>query len=196
METHIYETPYFRYEFLHVKCDGYLNVITDPVTDPGIELHAIGIHIDGGGQIQGTHLYLHALNVTIDSGGHLSSNGLGYEQSHGHYLSGSNYRTGLHGIINPGIGQNSGYYGSGAGHGGSGGRGNGREPVQKLNQFSNQFRGGSHLAPNGIVNEGLYIFTPVDTNSKLGEHICFLPASFLKEVLTTGKKEQHESWAS
>ena len=64
---------WYEFKFIHVKDEGYMNLITDPVDEEGINLKVIGMHIDGGGLVTGTNLYFHAVNCTIDSGGVLKS---------------------------------------------------------------------------------------------------------------------------
>ena len=118
----------YRFDYVHVQNDGYIHMITNPVSEPGIVLRTLVTQIDGGGMIRATHLYMHSVNLTIDIGGILRADGLGY-----HVVDGASYeddgvtfRRGLHGIINPGLGHTSDMGASGAGHGGSGGRGSGQ----------------------------------------------------------------------
>ena len=108
----------YEFQWVHVKDQGYLHMITDPVWEKGIHFNAIKLHIDGGGLVRGTHLYFHAENISIDSGGTLSADELGYSIEH---KDTSAY--GLFGQINPGLGFTGLETGSGAGHGGSGGLG-------------------------------------------------------------------------
>ena len=113
------------FDRVHVQYGGHLMLVTDPVTEPGFMFEVIGLHIDGGGQLVGTHMYLHAVNLTVDVEGHLSADALGYRVTDGSAYAddGATLRRGLNGVINPGRGQT---IASGAGHGGSGGRGKGK----------------------------------------------------------------------
>ncbi|KAK3576661.1 hypothetical protein CHS0354_004945 [Potamilus streckersoni] len=115
---------FYAFDFVHVKNKGYLHMISDPVSEPGISFTTIGLTVDGGGLVRGTHLYFYSTNITIDAGGVISVDGLGYELADGTptHTNGS-FRVGLHGQINPGIGFTGSAASSGAGHGGSGGRG-------------------------------------------------------------------------
>lgn len=107
------------YEFLnvHVKTGGYIHMITDPVSERGIYFSTSTAHIDGGGLIRGTHMTFECENITIDSGGSMNADGLGYR-----ITDINTDDLGLYGPINPGKGLAP---KSGAGHGGSGGRGEG-----------------------------------------------------------------------
>ena len=97
-------------------------MITDPVYEPGIQFTTMWFKIDGGGLARGTHFYVHTTNMSIDASGTLSADGLGYEYNDGDNRDGLWERRGVNGPINPGQGHSSGQVGSGAGHGGSGGR--------------------------------------------------------------------------
>ena len=123
----------FRFDSVHVKNGGEVRLVSDPVADPGSQLAVERLHIDGGGAVRATHLYLRAVNVTVDVGGTLAADGAGYGHDDGAALEadGRTYRTGLHGVINPGRGAGSGTQGAGAGHGGSGGEALG-EPLSDL----------------------------------------------------------------
>ena len=112
---------HYVFDWVHVKDQGYIHMITDPVSEEGIHFTTIGLHIDGGGLVRGTHLYLHSVNISVDAGGVLSADELGYSTVH---TDTSAY--GIYGQINPGLGATETKTGSGAGHGGSGGRGNGK----------------------------------------------------------------------
>lgn len=123
----------YGFEFVHVKTNGYLHMISDPVREPNISFDVTKLTIDGGGLVRGTYMYIHALNISIDAGGILSADGLGYEVSDGPPKDVFGYpNRGLHGIINEGRGYTGTRSGSGAGHGGSGGRGDGEFNINKL----------------------------------------------------------------
>lgn len=130
-----YSTYWFK--FVHVKTNGYLHMISDPVREPNISFSVTKLTIDGGGLVRGTYMYIHALNISIDAGGILSADGLGYEVSDGPPKDVFGYpNRGLHGIINEGRGYTGTTSGSGAGHGGSGGRGDGELDIDSgLNWF-------------------------------------------------------------
>lgn len=127
----------YRFKFVHVKTNGYLHMISDPVREPNISFSVTKLTIDGGGLVRGTYMYIHALNISIDAGGILSADGLGYEVSDGPPNDVFGYpNKGLHGIINEGRGYTGTTSGSGAGHGGSGGRGDGELDIDSgLNWF-------------------------------------------------------------
>ncbi|WAR26294.1 hypothetical protein MAR_011998 [Mya arenaria] len=112
------EAGSYNFDFVHVKTDGYIHMVTDPVTDHGINFKTIDTQIDGGGLIRGTHLYFHSQNITVHSGGSLNADYLGYRVT-------DTSGTGVYGQINPGLGHNGTLSSSGGGHGGSGGRGEG-----------------------------------------------------------------------
>lgn len=117
----------YEFDFVKVKDQGYLHMISDPVIEPNITFTVIGLNIDGGGLVRGTYMYFHALNISIDAGGVLSSDGLGYEMADGYSIDQFGAPVyGLHGIINEGRGHTGSNGGSGAGHGGSGGRASGK----------------------------------------------------------------------
>ena len=119
-QTNDLKDSFYEFRFVHVKTGGYIHMITDPVTEYGIHFTTISTHIDGGGLIRGTHLYFMSLNVTIDAGGQLNADYLGYRVED---INTNDY--GIYGIINPGRGYTGLDTASGAGHGGSGARGEG-----------------------------------------------------------------------
>lgn len=110
----------FEFQFVHVKTGGYIHMITDPVEEEGQTLRTISTHVDGGGLIRGTYIKFISTNITIDAGGNINANKLGYRVTDE-----NNGLEGMHGIINPGRGYEGILSSSGAGHGGSGGRGEG-----------------------------------------------------------------------
>ena len=105
----------YEFEVVHVKAGGFLHMITDPVREGGINFRTVWFKIDGGGLARGTHFYVHTTNMSVDASGVLSADGLGYEPADGE-------DRGVNGPVNPGQGRSNGRVGSGAGHGGSGGR--------------------------------------------------------------------------
>ena len=127
----------YEFDFVHVQTDGYIHMITDPVSEVGIRFSTTGLHVDGGGLVRGTHVYFHSTNMTIDPAGLISADGLGYGTNHGlpYEEDGTTLRAGMHGIINPGIGVHQGVFASGAGHGGSGGRGTGKHNMLCMSVF-------------------------------------------------------------
>lgn len=50
-----------------------MNLISHRKTEKGINVNFITFHIDGGGNVTGSHLYLHGENMTIDDGGVLNA---------------------------------------------------------------------------------------------------------------------------
>lgn len=112
---------FYNFNFVHVKTGGYIHMITDPVTDRGIHFTTISTHIDGGGLIRGTHLFFASTNITIDAGGSLNADELGYRATDV-----NSARLGRYGEVNQGRGFTGQKSSSGAGHGGSGGRGEGK----------------------------------------------------------------------
>ena len=122
---------HYVFDWVHVKHQGYLHMLTDPVWEKGIHFSTIDLHIDGGGLVRGTHLYFHSENISIDSGGSLNADELGYSIDH-QDTSGA---FGIFGQINPGLGYTGTETGSGAGHGGSGGRGEGKLVIVTLNRI-------------------------------------------------------------
>lgn len=117
---------HYEFDHVHVQDEGYIHMISDPVEDPSISFRVITLQVDGGGLVEGTHIYIHAENITIDAGGNFQADGLGYRVSDGvsTHLDGT-FRRGRHGVINFGLGFTGSEGSSGAGHGGSGGHGKG-----------------------------------------------------------------------
>ena len=117
---HTYKSPDHQFEFdtVRIQDTAVVHCVTSPINDPGIYWYTRAVFIEGGGLMRGSRLTFITENVTIDDGGALVADSLGYNTSHG-YSGG-----GIHGDINPGHGIDSESGGSGAGHGGSGGRGN------------------------------------------------------------------------
>ena len=124
------EAGNYNFQFVHVKTGGYIHMITDPVTDHGINFETISTHIDGGGLIRGTHLFFRSTNITIDAGGSLNADFLGYRHTD---IDTSIW--GKYGQINPGLGYTGTLSASGGCHGGSGGRGDGKRRLSFLHIF-------------------------------------------------------------
>ncbi|PIK55158.1 hypothetical protein BSL78_07888 [Apostichopus japonicus] len=120
------EAGHYEFDHVHVQDDGYVHMVSDPVEDPSISFQVISLQVDGGGLVEGTHIYVKAENITVDSGGTFRADGLGYRVSDGisTYPNGL-FRSGRHGVINVGLGFTGSGGSSGAGHGGSGGHGQG-----------------------------------------------------------------------
>ena len=114
---------FYNFHTVHVKTGGYLHMITDPVTEDGIQFNTVYTHIDGGGLVRGTHVYFISTNLTIDSGGVMNADELGYRVTDT-----DDGSTGNFGVINPGRRD----VGAGAGHGGSGGRPEGKHSYLKI----------------------------------------------------------------
>ena len=116
----------YQFNTVHIQTNAGVHILSDPVTEPGVRFEVSVLHVDGGGLLRGTDMYIHAVNITVDAGGSVNSDGLGYRVEDGspYESDGETPRMGLHGILNPGTGMDTGWTVSGAGHGGSGGRGN------------------------------------------------------------------------
>lgn len=115
--THLAGIHKYEFDTVRVQDTGQINAVTSPVNDPGIVFTTRAVFIEGGGLVRATRLTFVTENITIDDGGSLIADGLGYNHSHGYQ------GNGLYGKINPGHGVDSNTGASGAGHGGSGGRG-------------------------------------------------------------------------
>ena len=107
---------HYRFDTIRVQDNGTIHCVTSPINDPALVFTTRAVFIEGGGLVRGSRLIFVTENITIDDGGSLIADGLGYNTSHGYQ------GNGLHGPINPGHGIDS-NGASGAGHGGSGGRG-------------------------------------------------------------------------
>lgn len=125
------DVGHYDFDHVHVQDDGYIHMVADPVEDPSISFQVVTLQVDGGGLVEGTHVYIKAENITIDAGGVFRADGLGYRVDDGEakYSNGS-FRRGLHGVINFGLGFAGPNGASGAGHGGSGGHGSGKLILQ------------------------------------------------------------------
>ena len=107
----------FCYDVLRVQDDAIVRAVTDPVTEPGITLtFNQTISVEGGGTIYGSRLIINTENLTIDDGGSLHTDGLGYRTNDE-----------KNGVVNSGLGVTHVTGSSGAGHGGSSGRGGGTD---------------------------------------------------------------------
>ena len=108
----------YKFDTVRIQDNGVIQGLTSPVNHPGVRFHVRALFVEGGGLFHATRPTILAENITIDDGGLMSANTLGYNRSHVTYI-------GLHGDVNPGRG----YRYSGAGHGGTGGLGNGADIV-------------------------------------------------------------------
>ena len=108
----------YKFDTVRVQDNGVIQGLTSPVNHPGVRFHVRALFVEGGGLFHATRPTVLAENITIDDGGRMSTDTLGYNQTHVK-------SSGLHGLVNPGRG----YRYSGAGHGGTGGRGNGAKTV-------------------------------------------------------------------
>ena len=109
---------YYRFDTVRVQDNGVIKGLTSPVNHPGVRFHVRALFVEGGGLFHATRPSVVAEDITIDDGGRMSADTLGYNRSHEASI-------GLHGEVNPGRG----YEHSGAGHGGTGGRGHGADVV-------------------------------------------------------------------
>lgn len=108
----------FEFDTVRVQDTAIIHGEMSPITDRAITLRTRAMFIEGGGIVRAPRLAFETENITIDDGGALVADYLGYNTSHGFQ------GRGLYGVINEGHGMDSSYGASGAGHGGSGGRGN------------------------------------------------------------------------
>lgn len=108
----------FEFDTVRVQDTAIIHGEMSPTTDRAITLRTRAMFIEGGGVVRAPRLVFETENITIDGGGALIADYLGYNSSHGYQ------GRGLYGVINQGHGKDSPYGASGAGHGGSGGRGN------------------------------------------------------------------------
>lgn len=107
----------FKFDFIAVQHKGLLRMLSNPATNPGMNLTIKLLHVEGGGLVEGSDLRVLAENVSINSDGLFSLDGRGYTFEHG-------VSSGRNGAMNKGRGSfisNSGA--SGGGYGGTGGRG-------------------------------------------------------------------------
>jgi hypothetical protein len=106
----------YQFQFARIQDRGMFHMETDPVVDEGITLITRATFIEGGATVRGTKVTFISENVTIDDGGVLEGDENGFHVRHGS----SGY--GMHGVINDGAGVANVNGGTGAGHGGSGGK--------------------------------------------------------------------------
>ena len=106
----------YEFDAVRVEDSGAIRGLTKPLNDRGIELRTRALIVRGGGIAQFTRLSFTSENLTVDDGGLLTSKGLGYNYTHGSTV-------GLLGTANLGIGFTTSAGSSGAGFGGSSGRG-------------------------------------------------------------------------
>ena len=99
-----------------VQDNATVKAITDPVSESGMTINISAIFVEGGGTFYGTNMTINAENITIDDGGSLHADGMGYRDT--------DEKTG---VVNIGMGHTDEFGSSGAGHGGSSGRGGNTE---------------------------------------------------------------------
>lgn len=116
--THEQKEHSYEFDNVLIQDTATIHARSSQIHEPAITFTTRSVTIEGGARILATYLIFNTENITIDDGGELTADCQGYNTSHGY--SGS----GIHGIINPGHGADHTFGGSGAGHGGSGGRGN------------------------------------------------------------------------
>lgn len=109
----------YAFDMLRVQNNGTLHMESDPVIDPAFEFFTTETFVEGGGELRGTKIVFQTVNFTIDDGGSINTDELGYRTGHG---AGGE---GLHGLVNAGVGISDVEGSSGAGHGGTGGMGEG-----------------------------------------------------------------------
>ena len=109
------EPNHFWYNALRVQDDATIKGLMDPVLQTGITLTLNQtMSIEGGGKVYGAKVVINTENLIIDDGGILHADELGYRTSDEKI-----------GMVNLGLGVTHGTGSSGAGHGGSSGRGAG-----------------------------------------------------------------------
>lgn len=106
----------FKFDFITVQYQGIISMVSNPSTHQGMNLTTKLLHVEGGGKVIGSDLRLLSENISINADGILDLSAQGYNQGHGN-------RSGVSGPINKGLGSGSSHGASGAGHGGTGGRG-------------------------------------------------------------------------
>ncbi|XP_076091252.1 uncharacterized protein LOC143063127 [Mytilus galloprovincialis] len=106
---------HFQFNWVRVQENATIRSLTDPVTEPGIDfLVHFSMYVEGGGTFVATNASIQAINITIDDGGALHGDSLGYRSTDTQAD-----------IINIGKGITHTSGSSGAGHGGTSGRGAG-----------------------------------------------------------------------
>ena len=106
----------YRFDTVRIQDNGVIQGLTSAVNHPGVKVQVRSLYVEGGGRFYASRPTIDAENITIDDGGCILADTLGYNRTHVMSVS-------LHGEVNPG----KGYRYSGAGHGGTGGRGQGAE---------------------------------------------------------------------
>jgi hypothetical protein len=109
---------HYKFDYITIANAGQFHMETHPVRDPGIYIETIATYIEGGAEMRGAKVIFISEDLFIDDGGTLNGDELGYHVRHG---TGSSQ----HGEVNRGQGIESADGASGAGHGGSAGRGKG-----------------------------------------------------------------------
>ena len=109
------DPDYYQFNWVRIQENATVRSLTDPVTEPGIDfLVHFSMYIEGGGTFVATNVSIQAINITIDDGGALHSDSLGYR-----------YTDAKTEEVNIGKGTTDSSGSSGAGHGGTSGRGAG-----------------------------------------------------------------------
>ena len=107
------EPDHYEFNWVRIQENATIRALTDPVSEPGIDLLVhFSMFVEGGGTFVATNASIEAINITIDDGGALHSDSLGYRPSDT-----------KQGEVNFGKGATHSLGSSGAGHGGTSGRG-------------------------------------------------------------------------
>ena len=113
--THGQPKNTFNFLGIRIQDNATINLITDPVTEGMMTINVQNaVLMEGGGTLVGTHLNITATNVTIDNGANLHGDSLGYRNTDS-----------ITSLLNLGKGKEHSSGSSGAGHGGTSGRGQG-----------------------------------------------------------------------
>ncbi|KAL4226615.1 hypothetical protein ACF0H5_014598 [Mactra antiquata] len=105
----------FNFEWVRIQDNASISILTDPVSDPGTFVTVTNdIKMEGGANFYGTHMTIHANNITVDYGASIHADSLGYRPEDPETSE-----------INLGAGTTSIYGSSGAGYGGTSGKGAG-----------------------------------------------------------------------
>ena len=111
-------TDQYKFEWVRVQDDGTIRADSDPTLDPGTTFLLDEMFIEGGGTLEGTRMTINVGNITIDDGGSIHADSYGYRPTDSKNLDRG---------INVGLGDTHELGSSGAGHGGTSGRGQGTE---------------------------------------------------------------------
>jgi hypothetical protein len=109
------DPDHFQFNWFRIQANSTIKALTDPVTEPGMDLLVhFSMFIEGGGTFAATNISVQAINITIDDGASMHADSLGYRST--------DEQTGS---VNIGKGTTHWSGSSGAGHGGTSGRGAG-----------------------------------------------------------------------